>query len=143
MKINLVRVDGGFKYATDEDYEKAKGLRKGTVVEASISQLRNYKFLQKYMSMIRCAWDFLPAGTKEAYGSVDAFRESIQVASGHYKNCYSIARGEWLQVPKSVNFEKCTEEEFSQLYERVRENLFQLYIPENRREAFLEQMKFY
>ena len=143
MKINLVRADGGFRFATDEDYEKAKGLKKGEVVEAKIAQLRNYPFLKKYMSMIRCAWDFLPEGTREAYGSVDAFRESLQVASGHYKHCYSIARGEWLQVPKSVDFERCTEEEFSQLYERVRENIFQLYVPEERRDAFWGQMKYY
>lgn len=143
MKLNLVRVDGGFKFATDDDYEKAIKLRKGVVVQANISQLRNYRFLQKYMSMVRCGWDFLSEETRQAYGSVDAFRESLQVASGHYKNCYSIARREWLQVPKSVNFEQCTEEEFSQLYERVRENLFQLYVPEGRREAFLEQLRFY
>lgn len=142
MKINLVVTDGGFRCASDEDYEKKRTLRKGTVVQCTIREFRNYKFLRKYFSLINCAWEFLTEPQRAFFKeNVDTFRKTVEISAGHYEPVYSVARQTWLETSKSIAFDKLTESEFEQLYNRVKDVLFQTFIPETSKQEFEYYLK--
>lgn len=144
MKINLVCTADGFKPATDEDYEAKKSIKNGTVCECVIKEYRNYKFLKKYFSLINCAWEFLSEEQQKFfYDSKDSFRKTVEVAAGHCEPVYNRTRNEWLDMPKSIAFDKLTESEFSQLYERVKDVLYNLFLTSVNREEFAENLKWF
>ena len=137
MKLNLVCTSDGFRVADDNDYEQKRKLKKGVVYECTIKQFRNYKFLKMYFSLINCAWEFLTEQQREFFHEdVEVFRKCVEVAAGHYELHYSIARKEWLQIPRSIAFDKLSESDFSDLYVRVKGVLFQTFISEERRKEF-------
>ena len=142
MKINLVVTDGGFRPATDADYEKKCSLKRGTVVECTIKEYRNYKFLKKYFSLINCAWEFLTEPQRAFFKeSVEAFRKTVEISAGHYEPVYSVSRQTWLETPKSIAFDKLTESEFETLYNKVKDVLFQTFIPDTSKEQFEYYLK--
>lgn len=143
MKLNLIRrSDFSFVPATDEDMEKALKIKKGQAVEVSLKVLRNYKLLKKFWAMVNTAFGFLSPSQREFFhDSVDGFRCTIEVAAGYYDEFYSVTRGEWIQTPKSIAFDKMGEAEFSKLYEDVVNVVFKLFLPNVNRDAFYEAMK--
>lgn len=144
MKINLVVTDIGLIPATDDDKEQLKAVKRGTVVEAKITEYRNYKFLRKYFALINCAWEFLTEEQQKFfYGNKDSFRKTVEVSAGHCEPVYNRTRNEWQDVPKSIAFDKLTESEFSQLYERVKDVLYELFLMSVNKEEFEEQLKWY
>ena len=130
MKINLVVTSEGFRCASDDDYEKKRTLKRGTVVECTVKEYRNYKFHKLYFSLINLSWEYLTEQQRAFFkDDVDRFRETVQIAAGHYESCYSLARGEWFEKPKSIAFDKLTDAEFHELYEKVKNIIFQTFIP--------------
>ena len=137
MKLNLVVTSEGFRCATDDDYEKKWTLKRGTVVECTIKEYRNYQFHKLYFSLINLSWEYLTEQQREFFHeSVEAFRKTVEVAAGHYEPVYNVTRLEWVEVPKSIAFDKLTEAEFHELYERVKTVIFQTFIPQVSREEF-------
>jgi len=127
MNIWLVNTSSGFVCATDDDYEQKSNLQLGKVYSCQLKDGRNIKFHRLYFSLIRCAWDLLPENQQEFYhGSVDAFRKAVEVLAGYYDLCYSYTRQEWLECPKSIAFDKLSEAEFHNLYERVKDTIYTL-----------------
>lgn len=144
MKINLVVTNDGFICATDQDLEQKKTLKRGTVVQCTIVEHRNYRFHKKYFSLISCAWEYLTEEQQAFfYNNKESFRKSVEVAAGHCEQVFSRTRGEWLDVPKSIAFDKMTESEFSNLYERVRDVLYRLFIPEVNKQEFEKELAFF
>lgn len=144
MRLNLVYSNGVFKVADDEDYEKKKRLKRGSVYSCTIVEYRNYKFHKKYFALINCGWEYLLESQREFFkNNVECFRETVQVAAGHCETCYSVIRQEWLEFPKSISFESMTEDEFSSLYERVRDVIYQMFIPDINKKEFEEQLRFF
>lgn len=144
MKINLVYSNGVFKVADDEDYEKKKKLKRGTVYECVIKEYRNYEFLKKYFALINCSWEYLLESQRTFFkDNIECFREAVQVAAGHCAMCYSVKRQDWIEVPKSISFESMTEDEFSSLYERVKDIIYQMFIPNINKHEFEENLKFF
>lgn len=142
MKINLKVTSEGFKCATDEDWELKKKLKRGTIVSCVIQEYRNYSFHRKYFALINCAWEYLDESQRQFFhDEVERFRETVQVAAGHYESYYSLARQEWQQRPKSIAFDKMTESDFEMLYERVRDVIYQVFIPNVSKDAFEEELK--
>lgn len=144
MKINLVVTSEGFRCATDDDFEKKKKLKRGTVVECTVREYRNYKFHKLYFSLINLSWEYLTEQQREFFkDSVEAFRKTIEVSAGHYEPVYSVARQEWLEVPKSIAFDKLTEADFSALYERVKDVIYKMFIPNVNKDEFEQQLKWF
>lgn len=144
MKINLVCTSDGFKVADDTDYEKKRKLKKGVVYQCSIQEYRNYKFLKLYFSLINCAWEYLTEAQRAFFKEdSEVFRKCVEVAAGHYELCYSVARKEWVEVPKSIAFDKLNESDFSSLYERVKDVLYNTFITNINKEEFEQQLRFF
>lgn len=144
MKINLVVTEFGFSCATDEDKEQKKSLKRGSIVECTIKEYRNYKFHRLYFCMINVAWEYLTEEQQAFfYNNKESFRKSVEIAAGHCEQVYNRTRNEWLDIPKSIAFDKMTEAEFHSLYERVRDVLYRLFIPEANKKDFEEELKYF
>lgn len=142
MKINLVVTSEGFKPCSDEDFEKKKTLKRGTVVECVVKEYRNYKFHKLYFSMINLSWEYLDESQRAFFKeNVDAFRKTVEVAAGHYEPVYSVSRQTWLEVPKSIAFDKLDEASFHDLYEKVKNIIFQMFIPSVNKDAFEMELR--
>lgn len=127
----------GLKPMYDEDYDSKKMLKVGNVYEATIKEMRNVAFHRKYFSLINLAWEYLNEQQRTFFkDDVNAFRKTVEVAAGHYEPVYSVARQSWLEVPKSIAFDKLSESDFEQLYERVKNVLFQTFIPDSVKDEF-------
>lgn len=137
MKINLVVTSEGFRCATDDDYEKKKKLKRGSVIDCTIKEYRNYKFLKKYFSLINLSWEYLHEAQRAFFKEdVEAFRKTVEIAAGHYEPVYSPLRNMWLEVPKSIAFDKLTEADFEELYNRVKDVIFHTFIPNVNKDEF-------
>ena len=144
MTINLVVTSEGFMCATDDDFEKKRRLKNGKVVECSIKEYRNYKFLKLFFALINCAWEFLGEFRQEFFrNDRDNFRKAVTIAAGYVEVFYSPTRNEWLEQAKSIAFDKMDETEFSELYEKVKDVIYRLYIPDNLRDEFENQLKYF
>lgn len=127
----------GLKPLYDEDYDQKKMLKVGTVYEATIKELRNVAFHRKYFSLVNLSWEYLNEQQRAFFKEdVNAFRKTVEIAAGHYEPVYSVARQSWLEVPKSIAFDKLSESDFEKLYERVKNVLFQTFIPQVNRDEF-------
>ena len=144
MKINLVVTSDGFKPCEDDDYEKKRTLKRGTVVECTVKEYRNYQFLKKYFALINCAWEYLSEDQQRFFhDNKDSFRKTVEISAGNCEPVYNRTRNEWLDVPKSISFDRMTESEFSQMYERVKDVLYNLFLMSVNREEFENQLKWY
>lgn len=144
MKFNLVCTGEGFVPCTDEDYEKKKTLKRGAVYEVTIKEFRNYQFHKKYFSLINLSWEYLTEEQREFFhNSADAFRKCVEVAAGHYEPVYNVKKREWTEVPKSIAFDKMNESDFSNLYERVKDVLFEMFLGSVNQEAFEQELKWF
>ena len=121
----------------DEDYDSKKMLKVGNVYEATIKEMRNVAFHRKYFSLINLAWEYLNEQQRNFFKEdVNAFRKTVEIAAGHYEPVYSVARQSWLEVPKSIAFDKLSESDFEQLYEKVKTVIFQTFIPSSVKDEF-------
>ena len=137
MKIKLMCTPTGLKPMYDEDYDSKKMLKVGNVYEATIKEMRNVAFHRKYFSLINLAWEYLNEQQRTFFkDDVNAFRKTVEIAAGHYEPVYSVARQSWLEVPKSIAFDKLSESDFEQLYEKVKTVIFQTFIPSSVKDEF-------
>lgn len=144
MKFRVVNTVTGLVPETDSDYEAKRKLKIGASYEITIKEMRNAKFHRLYFALLNCAWEYLTDSQREFFhNSQEVFRKSVEVSAGHCDKIYSVARREWFDIPKSIAFDKLTESDFSSLYEKVREVLFQVFIPEEERDNFSEQLKYF
>ncbi len=142
MKINLLRKDFALCPATDEDMEKMLKIKKGVPFEANVRQVRNYPFLKKFFALINTSWEFLDERQQEFFhGSKDGFRHTLTMAAGYYDTVYSITNNQWVQIPKSISFDKMEEPEFDKLYEGVVDVIFRLFLERVDRSRFYEALK--
>ena len=142
MKLNLQVTSDGFKCATDDDWEKKRTLKRGSIVECTIKEQRNYKFLKLYFSMINLSWEYLSEAQQEFFhNSIEAFRKTAEIAAGHYEPVYNVYRNEWVEVPKSIAFDKLDESSFHELYEKVKSIIFITFIPQVNKDEFEYALK--
>lgn len=141
MKINLLNTLEGFKLCTDIDYELKCKLKIGKVYQAEIKLLRNYEFLRKYFALLNCSWQYQNEKVQEHFhNSVESFRKTVQVAAGYCDTYYSISRKEWVEESKSISFEKMEEEEFQDLYNKVKDVLFLYFLKNVSEEEFIKNL---
>lgn len=118
----------GLKPMYDEDFDEKKRLKIGQVYRAKVTVPRNISFHRKYWSMISCAWDLLTERQREFFGSKESFRKTLQVAAGHCERVFHLRLREWVEVPKSIAFDKMSGDEFEDLYRGVRDVLLRVFL---------------
>lgn len=136
MKLYLQNTSRGLVPCEDGDYELKKKLKLGEIYLADIKIPRNYDFLRKYFALLDCAWEYLTEKQQEFIKSKECFRSTLQIAAGYGKPYYSFKRKEWLEESKSIAFDSMPEEEFSQLYESVKNVLFATFLRNISQEEF-------
>ena len=127
MKVNLLNTLDGLKPCDDDDYDSKRKLKLGRIYSAEIKLFRNYEFFKKYFKLINITWEFLPEHIQEKFKNRDKMRESLQMTAGFTDTLFSIDRGELVERPKSIAFESMPEEEFIELYERVKDVIFKVF----------------
>ena len=125
MRLYMTKVQGGLFSTTEADQTALDSLTEGKTYAVSIKSTRNVKFHNKYMSLMRTAWEYLKERQQEFFrNNFDTFRKTIEITAGCSEKVYNLSRHEWLDIPKSIAFDKMDEAEFRELYERVKDVLF-------------------
>lgn len=113
---------GGFAPATDEDAEAIRKIKAGSMVRCEVKMLRNYKFLQKWFTLAKYAFDIWSDTLEpQEYKGVpvepnfDRFRKDLIILTGRFDAVYN-ARGDVRVEAKSISFASMSEQEFEQLY---------------------------
>lgn len=105
----------------EEDHDEKKKLKKGEIYRASISVFRNYEFHKKYFALINCSWEYLTEAQQEFYrNNKEYFRKSLEVSAGYCEVIYNHRLKSFVDIPKSVAFDKMGESEFQDLYRDVK-----------------------
>lgn len=137
MKLKLLNTIAGLKPLYDEDYEEKKKLKLGEVYEVTIKQSRNLAFHRKYFALINLAWEYQSEKVVEHFHhNQDLFRKTVEVAAGWCDVMYSINRKEWVEIPKSIAFDKMDNDEFTLLYDRVKDILYAYFLKDVSTEEF-------
>lgn len=142
--MNLYCAVDGLKPCYDEDYDEKKKLKVGQVYSCEIRMMRNYRFHKKYHSLINTAWAF-QSEEREAFfhKDVNSFRKTVEIAAGNCERVYNVSRKEWMDIPKSIAFDKMDETEFQSLYERVKDVLFTVFLTHISEEDFMKHLNNY
>lgn len=140
MKINLLNTLSGLKPCYDDDFDEKKKLKLGLIYCAEIKLVRNYEFHQKYFAMLNAAYQYLNEEQLKKYPTVEKFRKSIQIASGWCEPYYSIKHQEFREESKSIDFGSMTGDEFSTLYDNVKNTLFATVLRNISQEEFMKNL---
>ncbi len=141
MKLFVRNTTHGLVPLYDEDYEEKRKLVIGKDYLADIKTPRNLKFHRLYFSLINCAWDLQSEVRREKmfHNSIENFRKTVQISAGHFELVYNVRLKDWVEIPKSISFENMEESEFKDLYERVRDVLFRVFLKGIITEELFEQ----
>lgn len=129
IKLFALNTLEGLKPLNEDDYDKKKRLEIGEVYQITLVKPRNMRLHRKYFQLIRTAWEFQSEAVQAHFGGdVNNFRKSVEIAAGWYDTIYSIARNEFVQVPKSISLGDASGDEFENIYESVRHVLFTVFL---------------
>ncbi len=141
MKLLLLNTSEGLKPCYDEDYDNKKKLKLGVVYQVEIKKARNVEFHRKYFKLINLSWEYQNEGVINHFkNNVDLFRKTVEMSAGHCDTIYSIPRNEWIETPKSISFDKMDEIEFQDLYDRVKDVLFTVFLKKVSEEEFMRNL---
>lgn len=110
----------------DEDYDLKKRLKIGQSYVADVKVARNVGFHRKYWALLNAAWSLLPERTSNGFRSLEGFRSYVIVAAGFYELYFNPRLKEFVEVPRSISFEKMDEVEFSELYDRSKDVIWSI-----------------
>ena len=129
MEFIAIKTANGLKPAFDLDYDMYSKLKTGDSFKIKVTKVRNLEFHRKYFALINCAWAYQnEATTKHFKENIELFRKTVEIASGHCDMIFSIKLKAWVEVPKSIAFDKMDGYEFQELYERVKDILFSIFL---------------
>lgn len=126
MKLNLYNTPSGLKPMYDEDFDEKKKLKLGEIYSAEIKLVRNYKFHKLYHALIAAAWEYLPESQTKGFKTKENFRKYVEIAAGCCDVIYHPKFKDWVEVPKSIAFDKMDEAEFRDVYENVKSVIFSI-----------------
>lgn len=123
-KIYLRKMAGGLLAPADD--EAAEFLQKqklGEAFSAEINKPRNYRFLKKYMVLLKLAFDSWEPALGEHKGlpiqkNFTRFRKDVAIATGFYELTVNI-NGETRAEARSISFAHMDETDFDQLYQKT------------------------
>lgn len=126
---------------TDYDHNEKRSLKIGQVYKVQVKQVRNYQFHKKYFALINCAWAYLDENQTRFYkDNINAFRKTVEITAGHYELVYSVDRSEFVECPKSISFDNTSEIEFRELYDRVKDVLFSVFLGSVSEDEFMKNL---
>lgn len=108
----------------DDDYEEKKKLKLGETYSVEIKLVRNVDFHRKYFALISYSWEFLTEQEQVTFRSKENFRKYLEISAGHCDIFYHPKLQDFVEVPKSIAFDKMDNAAFSDLYERVKDVIF-------------------
>lgn len=120
MKLQLLNTISGLVPLYDESYEEKKKLKLGECYEAEIKLVRNIHFHKKAFALLNAAWEYLPESKQKGFRTKENFRRYLTVAAGYCEVFYSPKLGQYVEYPKSWEFDKMGEDEFGELYKGIR-----------------------
>lgn len=130
MKMFLYNADGYLRPLYDEDALEKQKLKRGQVYEADIREARNLQFHRKFFSLIRLSFEYLPEKQREGFHEdPENWRKYVTVLAGHVDMFYSPDLRMWLQIPKSIAFDKMDEAAFKDFYDRCYTEIFKIISP--------------
>lgn len=137
MEFIAIKTANGLKPSFDDDYESYSKLKVGDTFKVKVTKQRNLQFHKKYFALINCAWSFQNHATTTHFKeSIHNFRKTIEISAGHCETVYSISLKQWIDIPKSISFDKMDETEFSILYENVKNVLFSVFLTKINQQDF-------
>lgn len=136
MILNLLCTASGLVPASDEDYELKQKLKVGNVYQAEVKTKRNYQFLKKARALLNAAWSLMDERQIAGWRSKEGFRHYLTVAAGHYDVFYNPRLGEFTETPRSWSFDAMSEEEFQDLYERMKDVIYSILNKKINEETF-------
>lgn len=110
----------------DEDYDLKKRLKVGQSYVADVKVARNVGFHRKYWALLNATWSLLPERTSNGFRSLEGFRSYVIVAAGFYELYFNPRLKEFVEVPRSISFEKMDEVEFGELYDRSKDVIWSI-----------------
>lgn len=142
MKIKVQNTIHGLIPLYDEDFDEKKKLKLGATYEMEVRLTRNLQFHRKYFKLIQLAWEFQNEVTTEQFfkNNFDKFRKTVEVAAGICDTIYSIERQEFIDIPKSISFNNMDDAEFRDVYDRVRDVLYRVFLKRISIEEFEKQL---
>lgn len=144
MKLRVVNTATGLVPETDSDAELKRRMKIGATYEVTVKEVRNPKFLRLFFALLNCSWQYLTEQQQTFFkDNVEKFRETLLIATGYTETFYDIRRQAWLEKPRSIAFDKMTEADFSDFYERAKDVIFNYFIPEVNRDDFEKQLRFF
>lgn len=126
MKLNLLCTQQGLVPMYDDVYDLKKRLKIGQSYVADVKVARNVGFHRKYWALLNAAWSLLPERTSNGFRSLEGFRSYVIVAAGFYELYFNPRLKEFVEVPRSISFEKMDEVEFSELYDRSKDVIWSI-----------------
>ncbi len=121
----------------DEDYEQKQKLKFGEVYTCEIKKARNYKFHKLYFALISLAWEYQNEKTQTFFkNDINNFRKAVEISAGHCDTVYNIKLKCLTDIPKSIAFDKMDEFEFRDLYDRVKDVIFLVFLKNITQEEF-------
>ena len=143
MEILLLNTPEGLKPCYDRDYDEKKKLVLGKMYKAKITEPRNVGFNNKYFKMIDLAWEYQNEKVCEHFkNDVKRFRKTVEVAAGHCDTVFNLRTKEWVDFPKSISFEEMDEFQFRELYDKVKNVLFTVFLRDIKVEEFERFLNF-
>lgn len=124
MKINLICTANGLVPCSDEDYEAKRKLSIGQIYQADIKVKRNYQFHKKAFALLNAAWALMDEHQQAGWRSIEGFRSYLTVTAGHYDMYYNRRLQTFVEEPRSWSFDSMSEDEFSDLYERMKDVIY-------------------
>lgn len=142
MKIKVQNTIHGLIPLYDEDYDEKKKLKLGATYEITVKLARNLQFHRKYFKLLSLAWEYQNEITTERFFNNDfeKFRKTVEIAAGVCDTIYSIDRKEFIDIPKSISFDKMDEIEFRNVYEKVKNVLYSIFLKRISIEEFEKQL---
>lgn len=126
MKLTCLNTARGLVPLYDDDYDEKRKLKVGQTYECEVKVTRNVRFLRKAFALLNAAWSLMDEGQMAAWRSKEGFRDYLTVAAGFYNVYWNPRLGQFVEVPKSWAFDKMSEDEFSSLYERMKDVIFRV-----------------
>ena len=124
MKLMVLNTPRGLVPIGDDDYEEKKKLKLGETYSVEIKLVRNVDFHRKYFALISYSWEFLTEQEQVSFRSKENFRKYLEISAGHCDIFYHPKLQDFVEVPKSIAFDKMDNAAFSDLYERVKDVIF-------------------
>ncbi len=140
MKIHLHNTMGGLVPLFDPDGDQKRKLKLGQTYIAEIKLMRNLEFHRKYFKLIALSWEYQNEARQFHFKTIENFRKYIEVAAGHSELFYSPKLQEWVEIPKSISFEKMDNAEFEDLYNKVKYVLFATFLKHISEEEFMKNL---